>query len=80
VGTAGRHGAESTQAIRIWHAYLIIRDNSPAPRFCQRRGFDLVAVHRDAITAARRLKPSIPETGVDGIPIRHGLELEFALL
>jgi GNAT superfamily N-acetyltransferase len=70
--------ARAAGAARVW--LVTTNDNTPALRFYQRRGFDLVAVHRDAVTAARRLKPSIPETGVDGIPIRHGLELEFALL
>jgi ribosomal protein S18 acetylase RimI-like enzyme len=70
--------ARAAGAARVW--LITTNDNTPALRFYQRRGFDLVAVHRDAITAARRRKPSIPETGVDGIPIRHGLELEFALL
>jgi hypothetical protein len=31
----------------------------------------LVAAHRDAVTAAKMIKPSIPEIGEDGIPIRH---------
>src|SRR5262245_5475465 len=69
--------ARAAGAGRLW--LVTTNDNTPALRFYQRRGFDLVAVHRDAITGARRRKPSIPETGVDGIPIRHGLELELAL-
>jgi hypothetical protein len=51
-------------------------DNAPAIRFYQRRGWDLVALHRDAVNESRRLKPEIPATGVDGIPIRHELEFE----
>jgi hypothetical protein len=38
----------------------------------------LVAVHRDAVTEARRLKPSIPREA-DGIPLRHELELRLDL-
>jgi ribosomal protein S18 acetylase RimI-like enzyme len=53
-------------------------DNTGALRFYQRRGFDLVAVHRNAVTEARRLKPSIP-LNADGIPIRHLLELRLDL-
>jgi hypothetical protein len=38
-----------------------------------------VAVHRDAVTPARtELKPSIPFE-VDGIPLRHEIELELLL-
>ncbi len=50
-----------------------------ALRFYQKRGFVLVAVHRDAVAAARALKPEIPLIGEDGIPIRDELELELAL-
>jgi hypothetical protein len=39
----------------------------------------LAALHRDAIAASRRLKPEIPETGLDGIPIRDELEFELPL-
>jgi hypothetical protein len=54
-------------------------DNTTALRFYQRRGFDLVAVHRGAVTRARaELKPGIP-LEVDGIPIRPEIELEIEL-
>jgi len=59
---------------RLW--LVTTNDNMRAIRFYQRRGFDLVAVHRDAITAARKLKPSIP-LEADGIPLRHELEFEL---
>lgn len=62
---------------RIW--LVTTNDNVRAFRFYQRHGFDLVAVHRDAVTAARQIKPSIPALGEDGIPIRHELELELPL-
>lgn len=62
-----------------WRVWLITtNDNLAALRFYQRRGFDLVAVHRDAMTQARRDKPEIPEVGLDGIPLRHEIELEPA--
>ena len=54
-------------------------DNIRAIRFYQKRGWDLVALHRDAIVEARKLKPQIPLTGDDGIPIRHELEFELLL-
>jgi GNAT superfamily N-acetyltransferase len=62
---------------RMW--LVTTNDNVRAFRFYQRQGWDLVAVHRDAVTAARSIKPSIPAVGEDGIPIRHELELELAL-
>ncbi len=62
---------------RIW--LVTTNDNTRALRFYQRHGWDLVAVHRDAVTAARKIKPSIPALGEDGIPLRHELELELIL-
>jgi ribosomal protein S18 acetylase RimI-like enzyme len=63
---------------RAW--LITTNDNWPAIRFYQRRGWRLAAVHRDAVTHSRaELKPSIPEHGVDGIPIRDELEFELRL-
>jgi GNAT superfamily N-acetyltransferase len=62
---------------RLW--LITTNDNTAALRFCQRRGWDLVAVHRDAVDESRRLKPEIPQTGDDDIPIKHELELELVL-
>lgn len=63
---------------RLW--LITTNDNVHALRFYQRRGWDLVALHRGAVDdARRRLKPEIPEVGLDGIPIRHELELELRL-
>lgn len=81
VGTALVDGvadaARTAGAVRLW--LVTTNDNLPALRFYQRYGFDLVALHHDAVAASRRLKPSIPATGHDGIPIRHELELAIAL-
>jgi GNAT superfamily N-acetyltransferase len=62
---------------RLW--LVTTNDNTKALRFYQRRGWDLVAVHRDAVDAARSAKPEIPEKGNDDIAIRHELELELVL-
>lgn len=68
--------ALSEAARRLW--LLTSNDNTPALRFYQRRGFVLAAVHRDAITQARaNLKPEIPLTGKDDIPLRDEIELEL---
>jgi GNAT superfamily N-acetyltransferase len=62
--------------MRIW--LITTNDNTDALRWYQRRGFVLVALHRDAVTTSRRtLKPEIPELGDDDIPIRYELELEL---
>ncbi|HEY3629441.1 MAG TPA: GNAT family N-acetyltransferase [Jatrophihabitantaceae bacterium] len=62
---------------RLW--LVTTNDNTHALRFYQRRGWDLVAVHRDAVDDARATKPEIPERGNDDIAIRHELELELVL-
>jgi ribosomal protein S18 acetylase RimI-like enzyme len=71
-----RAAAVAAGATRLW--LVTTNDNVRALRFYQRNGYDLVAVHRDAVTRARLLKPAIPEV-VDGIPMRHELELELRL-
>ena len=62
---------------RLW--LITTNDNTSALRFYQRRGMRLAALHGDAVAESRRLKPEIPETGADGIPIRDELELELVL-
>ena len=72
---AALEGAAARRGTRAW--LVTTNDNTRALRFYQRRGWELVALHRDAVKEARRLKPEIPETGDDGIPIRHELELRW---
>lgn len=74
---AVKSAAQAAGCRRLW--LVTTNDNLPAIRFYQKRGFHLVAVHSDAIQASRTLKPSIPETGLDGIPIRDELEFEIFL-
>ena len=62
---------------RLW--LITTNDNTPSIRFYQRRDFDLVALHRNAVIEARKLKPEIPNVGFDGIPIRHEIEMEYML-
>ena len=58
---------------------ITTNDNLAALRFYQKRGFDLVKVYRNALDQARRIKPEIPLTGMDGIPLKHEIELEMIL-
>ena len=64
-------------ARRLW--LITTNDNVRALRFYQRCGMDLVALHRDGAAASRRVKPTLPVIGADGIPLRHELELEMRL-
>ncbi len=69
--------AKQSGAHRAW--LITSNDNIRAIRFYQKRGWDLVAVHRNAAVDARKIKPSIPEIGDDGIPVRHEIEFELRL-
>jgi len=62
---------------RLW--LIATNDNIGAIRFYQKKGFDLVAAHINAIETSRKIKPSIPVIGMDGIPIKHELEFEISL-
>ncbi|MEM7754194.1 MAG: GNAT family N-acetyltransferase [Planctomycetota bacterium] len=75
--SAVRQEARARGCERLW--LVTTNDNVPALRFYQRRDFDIAAFHRGAITEARKLKPEMPDTGLDGIPIRHEIELEYLL-
>ena len=60
---------------RLW--VITTNDNADALRFCQRRGFCLVRVHRGAVDRSRAsLKPEIPPVGAYGISLRDEIELE----
>jgi GNAT superfamily N-acetyltransferase len=78
VGTALLEAAHAEAARlgcrRTW--LVTTNDNLHAIRFYQRRGWEWVAFHRDAVTAFRDLKPELPPVGADGIAIRHELEFQ----
>ncbi len=75
--TAVKQAAQSAGCHRLW--LITTNDNLAALRFYQRRGFDLVAVHRNALEQSRQLKPQIPLIGLDAIPLRDEIELEMLL-
>jgi GNAT superfamily N-acetyltransferase len=61
-------------------AHLVTtNDNSRALSFYVRRGYRLVRLHLDAMDRVRQVKPQVPLTGNDGIPLRDMCELEKAL-
>jgi len=62
---------------RLW--LVTTNDNVSALRFFQKRGFRLVAVHRNALDESRKLRPDIPLIGSEGIPLRDEIELEMLL-
>jgi GNAT superfamily N-acetyltransferase len=58
---------------RLW--LTTTNGNLSALQFYLRRGFRLAAVRLGAADAARKLKPSIPNLGEGGIPVRDELDL-----
>ena len=58
---------------------ITTNDNLSALRFYQKQGFDIVQIFRNALDQARKIKPEIPLIGLDGIPLRHEIELEMLL-
>jgi ribosomal protein S18 acetylase RimI-like enzyme len=70
--------ARAAGAARVW--LVTTNDNLGALAFYQRLGFRLSALRPGAVDAARAtLKPEIPATGEDDLPIRDELELTFDL-
>ena len=69
--------ARQAGCARLW--LITTNDNIRALRFYQKRGMVLAALHRGALDESRRLKPSIPLVGMDGIPLRDEIEFELML-
>jgi DNA-3-methyladenine glycosylase I len=74
---AAKQAARQAGCHRLW--LVTTNDNTHALRFYQKRGFVIAAIHVNALEKARRLKPEIPLTGEDGIPIRDEFELDTDL-
>jgi GNAT superfamily N-acetyltransferase len=62
---------------RVW--LITTNDNTKAIRFYQKRGFDMAAFYLNSVELSRKIKPEIPKTGNDGIPILHEIEMEYKL-
>ena len=74
---AVRKVAIENKCKRLW--LITTNDNQAAVEFYQHRGFEVAAVYKDALEETRRLKPELPETGIDGIPLKDEIELESTL-
>lgn len=72
--------AESARRARCRRLWLVTtNDNLDALRFYQRRGLRLAALHPEAISESRRLKPEIGSVGNYGIELTDELELVLPL-
>ncbi|MGY5863486.1 MAG: GNAT family N-acetyltransferase [Candidatus Thorarchaeota archaeon] len=74
---AGEDLARRRNCSRVW--VITTNDNSDAISFYETLGYNIVSVHKGAIEVSRKLKPEIPLTGVDGVPITDEIELEKIL-
>jgi RimJ/RimL family protein N-acetyltransferase len=69
--------ARDSDCRRVW--LITTNDNLSAMGFYQRRGFQFVAIYRNAVDEARKIKPEIPILGGNKIPIHDEIELEIIL-
>ena len=63
--------ALATRCSRIW--VVTTNDNEDALEFYKALGFNMVAVHKNAIEISRKLKPEIPSIGINGSSVFHPL-------
>ena len=80
-GTALLHqalsDARNSGLVRV--SLITTNDNLHALKYYQKRGFDMVRFYHNAVEEARKIKSEIPQIGMDGIPLKHEIELEFLL-
>lgn len=69
--------AREQRCKRVW--LITTNDNTYAIRFYQKRGFNLIGIHINAIQESRKIKSQIPLYGIDNIPILHEIEFEKVL-
>ncbi|HEX2986226.1 MAG TPA: GNAT family N-acetyltransferase [Caproiciproducens sp.] len=61
------------------HKIIVVttNDNINAIRFYQKRGFDMAKLYHNALDVSRKIKPSIPLIGDNGIPLKDEIEFEI---
>lgn len=69
--------ATASNCQRLW--LVTTNDNLDALRFYDKCGYRIKQVYAGSIAKSRIIKPSIPEIGNYGIPIRDEVELEKVL-
>lgn len=75
-----RKAIEEARARKCKRIFLVTtNDNLYALGFYQRRDFELVAIHRNALDETRKLKPDVSLIGQNRIPLRDEIELEMML-
>ncbi len=72
-----REVARAKGCARLW--LITTNDNINAIQFYQRRDMTIAAVYVNQMAISRKMKPSIPEIGMHGIPLRDEIEFEEML-
>jgi GNAT superfamily N-acetyltransferase len=68
-------GVAAENQARLW--LITTNENIRAIRFYQRRGMEMVALHRDFVDTVRQAKPDVDTGGSEGIRFRHAIEFSF---
>ena len=81
IGGRLMEAAEAELRRRGVHTLRVVttNDNPRALAFYARRGYRLLRLHFDTMDRVRALKPGVPLTGNDGIPLRDMWELRKEL-
>lgn len=61
----------------IW--LITTNDNVSGIEFYKKRGFYVKNVYKNAVEQSRKIKPEIPLTGLENLPITDEIELELAI-
>ena len=69
--------ARANNCNRVWA--ITTNDNVNAIRYFQKREFEWIGFHENAIIKSREIKPEIPMLGFDKIPIKHEIEFEYLI-
>jgi GNAT superfamily N-acetyltransferase len=72
-----RKEASTLGCKRLW--LITTNDNVDAIKFYKNRGFKVAAIHKNAVNESRILKPEIPLTSINGVPICDEIEMELML-
>jgi ribosomal protein S18 acetylase RimI-like enzyme len=75
--SAVENAAADAGCKRLW--LITTNDNLQAASFYQEKGYERVTIHSNAMEKSRKLKPSIPEVGLNGVPITDEWEFEKQL-
>jgi ribosomal protein S18 acetylase RimI-like enzyme len=69
--------AVKNKCTSVW--LITTNDNEKAASFYRKKGFELVEIYVDTVSESRMIKPEIPLTGENGIPITDELKFSLAL-